>query len=68
MDRQLRPRGERYVGAALDLRGLRLALRQLRDRPDQVHVEGATKTGAGIYAVFDNTVNGPVRVDWLVVN
>ena len=34
----------------------------------QVHVEGATKTNAGIYAVFDNTVNGPVRVDWLVVN
>lgn len=34
----------------------------------QVHVEGATKTNAGIYAVFDNTVNGPVRIDWLVVN
>lgn len=34
----------------------------------QVHVEGATKTGAGIYAVFDNSVSGPVRVDWLVVN
>ena len=34
----------------------------------QVHVEGATKTGAGIYAVFDNAISGPVRVDWLVVN
>ena len=34
----------------------------------QVHVEGATKTNAGIYAVFDNTVNGSVRIDWLVVN
>lgn len=35
---------------------------------NQVHVEGATKTGAGIYAVFDRAVNGLVRVDWLVVN
>lgn len=34
----------------------------------QVHVEGATKTNAGIYAVFDNAVNGSVRIDWLVVN
>lgn len=38
------------------------------DAIPQAHVEGATRINAGIYAVFDRSVSGLVRVDWLVVN